>query len=171
MQNPSFARRALAYLADLAVIYAIAVVTLITCVALYGQVKYGGDPRLMKALAAAPSTRLFTFWAHAAIFVSYFTIAQWYSGRTVGKFLCGLSVTGLNGEGLSFGQSAGRALGYIVSGQLTLGLGFMLPFFRRDGRALHDLLARTRVNRVASAANVIALPGPAESPAPHREAA
>jgi uncharacterized RDD family membrane protein YckC len=145
---PSFARRALAYLVDLGVVYLLAVVTLVGCVAVYGQVKFGGDPRLMTALAAAKTTRNFVFWAHAAIYFSYFTIAQWYAGRTIGKVLFGLRVCGAGGADLSFGRSVARTFGYIVSGQLTLGVGFLLPLFRQDRRALHDIITATFVRRV-----------------------
>lgn len=40
-----------------------------------------------------------------------------------------------------------RAVGVVVT-FLTFGLGFLLPLFRRDRRALHDLLAGTIVARV-----------------------
>jgi len=154
----SFARRALAYLIDLAVVYAMAVVTLIACVALYGQFKYGGDPRLMRALALAPTTRNFIFWAHAAIYLSYFTLAQWYAGRTFGKFVLGLNVALSDGAELSFARSVARTFGYIVSGQLTLGVGFLLPLLRRDGRALHDIISGTQVFRLSKAKAVSAEP-------------
>ncbi|RZA04645.1 MAG: RDD family protein [Proteobacteria bacterium] len=152
MPQASFARRAVAYFTDLFVIYALAVVTLIGCVGLYGQIKFGGDAELMKALAQAKSTRTFTFWAHAAIYLSYFTITQWYAGRTAGKALWGIRAALKSGGEMSLAQSFGRTLGYVVSGQLTLGVGFLLPLLRKDGRALHDLLSGTEVYRVLSTA-------------------
>lgn len=162
LKKPLFFRRAAAYLADLLVVYALVVGTLVACIFLYGALKYNGDAVMLKALFNAKSTRAFTFWAHAMLYLSYFTICHWYAGRTLGKWVMGIRVARAeNGADLSFGQSLARSLAYLVSGQLTLGIGFLLPVFRRDGKTLHDLLTGTAVsmNEPARAA----LPAPEAS--------
>lgn len=155
-----FFRRAAAYLADLLVVYGLVVGVLLACIFVYGTVKYGGDTLMLKSLANAKSTRTFTFWAHAMLYLSYFTLCHWYAGRTLGKWVMGLRVVRAeNHAELSFGQSLVRSLAYLVSGQLTLGIGFLLPVFRRDGKTLHDILTGTIVS--LQAPEVAALPAPA----------
>ncbi|MEP0773026.1 MAG: FHA domain-containing protein [Acidobacteriota bacterium] len=48
---------------------------------------------------------------------------------------------------IGYGRAWLRAVGVVVS-ILSFGIGFLLPLFRRDRRALHDLLAGTLVARV-----------------------
>ena len=154
--NP-FVYRALAYFADLIVVYALVVISLVLCVGAYGATALHGDPEQIRALLQAPSTKACLLYAHALIYLSYFTIAHWYAGRTVGKWLWGLRVTHQGGD-LSLPRAFGRSLGYLVSGQLTLCVGFLLPLFRRDGLALHDLLLRTEVVRAAEPETLAAIP-------------
>lgn len=76
----------------------------------------------------------------------WLTVANW--GQTAGKEMLGVKVVRLDGK------RVGRyhALGRVVAGGLswaTLGLGFLVPLFRKDRRALHDLVARTKVVSVA----------------------
>lgn len=65
-------------------------------------------------------------------------------GQTVGKLLVGVRVVALDGEALGFGAALLRSLAYLVS-LLPLGAGFLMAGLRRDKRALHDLLAGSRV--------------------------
>lgn len=70
-----------------------------------------------------------------------------FTGRTVGKWATGLRVERLGGAPLGFGRALLRhTLGYLAS-LLTLGVGFLLAAFSREGRALHDLVAGTVVVR------------------------
>jgi uncharacterized RDD family membrane protein YckC len=122
------------------------VATLATSVLTYGLVKYAGDTRLIKAMLASPETGLFAQLAHAVFYFSYFTLCHWYFGRTIGKWATGLEVTHQQ-QGLSLPRSLLRSTGYLVSGSFTFGIGFLIALFRKDGRALHDILADTDVRR------------------------
>jgi uncharacterized RDD family membrane protein YckC len=78
-------------------------------------------------------------FAYAGYFLSL-------KGATPGKMLLGLRViylpTGGNpGWGTAFVR---EILGKLLSSVL-LGLGYLIALFREDGRALHDLIADTRV--------------------------
>lgn len=65
-------------------------------------------------------------------------------GATVGKLLIGARVVRADGERLGYRRAALRFISEITS-WLTLGIGFLFVAFRSDRRALHDLLAGTRV--------------------------
>jgi uncharacterized RDD family membrane protein YckC len=69
------------------------------------------------------------------------------SGQTVGKMVARVRVVGLDGELPTFGTAVLRYFGYFVS-LLPLTLGYLMAGLRRDKRALHDLIAGTRVERV-----------------------
>ena len=84
-----------------------------------------------------------------ALFVVLYAIAlHALEGQTVGKLLVGIRVVGLDGEPPAFGASVLRFVAYAAS-LLPLGLGFVMAGLRSDKRALHDLLAGTRVERLA----------------------
>ncbi len=72
----------------------------------------------------------------------WLTIA--HSGQTAGKEMLGVKVVRLDGRPIGRYHAAGRVLAGMLS-WLTLGVGFLVPLFRADKRALHDLVARTRV--------------------------
>lgn len=75
---------------------------------------------------------------------TYATLAHALAGATLGKRLLGLAVVGPDGARPSLGRSTARSALAVLSAAL-LGLGLLLPYFTRSGRALHDLLARTWV--------------------------
>ena len=73
--------------------------------------------------------------------------AMW--GATPGKALLGLAVCtpeGTPGEGIGWGKSALRLVGYVVS-SLLLGAGYLMVAFTSGKRGLHDLIAGTYVAR------------------------
>src|SRR5439155_775002 len=73
-------------------------------------------------------------------------------------------VVGEDGVPPSFGASLLRYVAYFVS-SATLGLGYVMAALRHDKRALHDLIAGTRVERVPRARVVDGPAGPrAEAP-------
>jgi resuscitation-promoting factor RpfA len=74
----------------------------------------------------------------------YATLAHALAGATLGKRLLGIRLVGPDGARPSLARSAARTALVLVSVG-TLGLGVLLAFFTRSGRALHDLLARTWV--------------------------
>jgi uncharacterized RDD family membrane protein YckC len=137
-------RRIAAYFIDLFVIMGIVMVTLFVAVMAYGSWKYAGDPAMMKDMVSSRRTESFAQLAHAIFFFSYFTLAHWYFGQTIGKWLMGIEVTH-HRHGLSFSRSLLRSFGYLVSGSFTLGLGYLPALFRKDERTLHDMIAGTDV--------------------------
>jgi len=78
--------------------------------------------------------------------VLYVVVLPSLSGQTIGKLFVGARVEGLDGEPPALGTSVLRFLAYAAS-LLPFGLGFVMAGLRGDRRALHDLLAGTRVVR------------------------
>lgn len=75
----------------------------------------------------------------------YFVYFIGSRGQTPGKMLMGIKVVGLNDETITYGAAALRYVGYIVDGMLCGIGGYLFAFFREDRRALHDLMATTKV--------------------------
>jgi len=102
---------------------------------------------LMWALAddrlAAAASRAFRFLASPC----YFVFLHWARGQTLGKMVLRIRVVVLSGAPLPFGLSVLRHLGSWLSAAI-LGIGYLLAGFRADKRALHDLIAGTRVEHV-----------------------
>jgi uncharacterized RDD family membrane protein YckC len=97
-----------------------------------------GTPR---ALHLSPSTwRIIA----AAVFWAYNVAGWWLFGRTIGKALLGLKVETVGGGPVPLWRAFVRMVGYLVS-LLLLGLGFAIALVTPRRRALHDLLAGTRV--------------------------
>ena len=92
---------------------------------------------------AAAASRAFRFLASPC----YFVFLHWARGQTLGKMVFRIRVVMLNGAPLSFGLSVLRHLGSWLSAAI-LGIGYLLAAFRADKRALHDLIAGTRVEHV-----------------------
>jgi uncharacterized RDD family membrane protein YckC len=151
-----FYLRAGAFLIDLVVIYVCVVATLFTFILGYGVWQYGGDQTLIQAMLSRESSTHFARATHLTFYFSYFALAHWYFGRTLGKLAMGIKVAHRGGD-LTLGRSIGRSLAYLISGQLTLGIGVLMQIFRKDGRALHDILLDTDV--VPATAEVKAEPG------------
>jgi len=101
-------------------------------------------------------------WAFTLVFAAAYTtvLHARVGGQTVGKMLTGVRVIGIDGGALSIGAAFLRFIGYFVS-LGSLGLGFAMAGLRRDRRALHDLLAGSRVVHVAA----VVAPAPAFEPA------
>jgi uncharacterized RDD family membrane protein YckC len=78
---------------------------------------------------------------------AYFVVLYWLCGQTLGKMAMRIRVVPVAGGSLSLGESVLRWLGYLVS-SITLGVGYVMAGLRADKRALHDLIAGTRVEHV-----------------------
>jgi uncharacterized RDD family membrane protein YckC len=65
-------------------------------------------------------------------------------GATLGKLIIGAKIVRLDGSALGYKFAFFRFLARIVS-DLTCYIGYLIVFFREDKRALHDLIAGTRV--------------------------
>jgi uncharacterized RDD family membrane protein YckC len=77
---------------------------------------------------------------------AYFVLLHGSGGRTLGKALAGVRVVAASGEPLGYGRALARHLAWLLSA-FTFGVGFLVAAARRDKRALHDLVAGTRVVR------------------------
>ena len=65
-------------------------------------------------------------------------------GATLGKLAIGARIVNMDGSRIGFGTAFVRFLGTLVS-QLTLFIGYLMVAVRDDKRALHDLIAKTKV--------------------------
>jgi uncharacterized RDD family membrane protein YckC len=83
--------------------------------------------------------------------IAYYVVLHTVFGQTIGKAAVGVKVVGVDDGGLTARASILRCVGYVGS-FVTFLIGFAIAGFRRDRRALHDLLAGTRVVRVPVAA-------------------
>lgn len=76
--------------------------------------------------------------------IGYTVFLNGQFGATLGKLAIGARIVNLDGSAIGFGKALLRWLGTIGS-QITLGIGYLMVAFRSDKRALHDLLAGTKV--------------------------
>lgn len=74
----------------------------------------------------------------------YVTVAHALAGATIGKRVVGIRVVDLDGRPPGFARSAARSAWAALSLAL-LGIGLLPALLSPSGRALHDLLAGTRV--------------------------
>jgi uncharacterized RDD family membrane protein YckC len=118
----------------------------------------GVDLVAVRALVGAGDLAAIAFGSHDAAgraFVlsvelvvppAYFVLGHGTGGQTLGKWLARVRVVADSGERIGYARALGRLLATIPS--LALGIGPLVALCRRDRRALHDLLADTRVVRV-----------------------
>jgi len=107
----------------------------------------------------SPAAFLFTLLFTAA----YTTVLHAVTGQTIGKSLVGVRVLGTDGAPLTLGAAFLRYLAYFIS-LMPLGFGYLVAALRRDKRALHDLIAGSRVERVESRRRPVRRPVPARAP-------
>ena len=93
--------------------------------------------------AVGAATHLFNWLIGAVYFIAFHY--RW--GQTFGKMLMQIRVVRMDGGPLTLGQSTGRYFATYLSA-IILSIGFIMAGLRRDKRALHDLLAGTRVERL-----------------------
>ena len=90
---------------------------------------------------------------------AYTSVLHCLGGQTIGKMIVGVKVAAAAGEPPPLGTALLRYLAYFASAGIFT-LGFVMAGLRHDKRALHDLIAGTRVERLPRAAP----PAPAEPP-------
>jgi uncharacterized RDD family membrane protein YckC len=78
---------------------------------------------------------------------------------TIGKKICGLRVTDMRGDRISFARATGRFFGMIVSGMICF-IGFVMVAFTEKKQGLHDLMADTLVLRGPAPASYVVPPPP-----------
>ncbi len=91
--------------------------------------------------------RAFDYTYGLVVPAAYVVLMHGTSGRTLGKMLVGARVVDVSGEPIGYPRALARYLAWFLSA-LPLLLGFVLAAARPDRRALHDLIAGTRVVRV-----------------------
>jgi len=122
---------------------------------LIGRGMLGADD----AATARPLAAVFT-----VLFAGvYTTVLHGLAGQTIGKMIVGVRVVAGEAGPPPFGAALLRFGAYFASAA-TLALGFVMAGLRHDKRALHDLIAGTRVEYLAEAE--VAAPPPAEAPGP-----
>ncbi len=102
-----------------------------------------GRPDPARAFAVHTGYNVVAFVVGAAYIV--WMHGKW--GQTLGKMATGVQVVKVTGEPIGYGRAFGRWLGTLLSG-ITLGIGYVMAGLRSDKRALHDLVAGTRVIKV-----------------------
>ena len=109
-------------------------------------VEYANSGEAMNALKSAKAVQMkwemvFELLMAAVIIIFW---KRW-AGATPGKRLLGIHVVDFKtGLKISNSQAVVRYIGYIAS-SIILMIGFLMVAFRRDKRALHDLMAGTAV--------------------------
>jgi len=103
-----------------------------------GWVMAGG-----RGMAVQGATNIFGTLLGAA----YGIVFHWLWGQTPGKMALQIKVVSMDGGPLTFGQATGRYFATFLSA-IILCIGFIMAGIRTDKRALHDLLAGTRVVRL-----------------------
>jgi uncharacterized RDD family membrane protein YckC len=115
----------------------------------------GGGAILVVRMLANVFTLLF-----AALYTS---VLHAMGGQTIGKMLVGIRVADADGAPLPLGAALLRYCAYFVSAA-PLMMGFTMAGLRRDKRALHDLVAGSRVDRLGLRGRVRAAPPPTPAP-------
>lgn len=92
----------------------------------------------------------------------YTTVLHTMDGQTIGKMLMGARVVGADGAPLPLGAALLRYVAYFVSAA-PLAMGFIMAGLRRDKRALHDLIAGSRVDRIRARPRARAEAPPAQA--------
>jgi uncharacterized RDD family membrane protein YckC len=102
---------------------------------------FGGTPSSAAVIEAA--VRGFV----GILGVIYPVVFHWLWGQTLGKMAVQIRVVMLDGGSLTLGTAVIRQLASWLSA-LIFGIGYLMAGLRADKRALHDLLAGTRVVRL-----------------------
>jgi len=90
-----------------------------------------------------------------AAYVVYETVFSSGGRATLGKWLMNIRVRAADGGDLSVGKAFIRSVAYFLS-SATLNLGYILALFTNNKRALHDLVAGSRVVSIKERGDVAA---------------
>jgi len=83
--------------------------------------------------------------------VAYPTVLHTITGQTLGKLVTRVRVVALDGGSLPLGAAFLRAIAFWAALFMTLGIGHIIGGLRKDKRALHDLIAGSRAERLPRA--------------------
>jgi uncharacterized RDD family membrane protein YckC len=118
---------------------------LVDGLAVWGLLELGG--LLVAAIEARALAARALAWTCALVVpAAYAALGHGTGGQTVGKRLLGVRVVTAAGQAVGYPRALARYLAWWLSA-LLLGSGFLVAAVRRDRRALHDLVAGTRVVR------------------------
>lgn len=98
-----------------------------------------------RVAGAAVAMTLALFLVASVIVYGVWMHGKW--GQTLGKMALGMKVIKVDGSPLGYGGAFLRWLGSILSG-LILAIGYIMAGLRSDKRALHDLIAGSRVTYI-----------------------
>lgn len=131
--------RVAAYLID-GVILTAAYFVLVFAVA-FGLLAQGPDPQLAESMIVVLGVWLLSIaipWLYVALMESSPKQA------TLGKMACGIKVTDLAGNRISFGRATGRHFAEWITG-FTFLIGYVMAAFTQRRQTLHDMIASTVV--------------------------
>ncbi len=103
-----------------------------------------GEMSQESAVAAFVSAYLGMIVLIFAIQILYFTFMDSTPKGTIGKRALKIRVVTQDGRTMTRGESFLRAIGKVLSG-LICSIGFIIAFFSKDEKALHDIMAKTSV--------------------------
>jgi uncharacterized RDD family membrane protein YckC len=137
-----FLKRSLAYIIDIIAISALSALVMLVQIFVYN--KFAQTFSLSPWLERNENSRkLYFHFTTFVVFTAYMWLAPWLSsGLTLGKLICKIKI--------HFPQSPSgkdffmRSLAYQIS-YILFGIGFLLPWFRRDNKTLHDIICKSFV--------------------------
>lgn len=140
-----FFRRAGAFLVDILVI---ALLSALMAVMAYIGYKVGlaAHNRAVSWSNAAPFLSFMTT-ASVGLATVYFVVFHGMAGKTIGKWLFGLRVTGAGRVPITYRRALLRWIGTVGLGAASFGVAFLWILWQREKRGWHDFLARTWVIR------------------------
>ena len=106
----------------------------------------GGITRRTGSARALAVNTAYNFVA-LLVYSGYVLWMHGHWGQTLGKIATGVRVVRVNGEPIGYGRALGRLLALTLD-FITVGIGYLIAGVRSDKRALHDLVAGTRVIKV-----------------------
>jgi uncharacterized RDD family membrane protein YckC len=149
----SFGRRLVALILDIIIIGVLQSFVIVPVLAVLGlsfvpdiQNMENMDESQAVGMAAAIMGAIGTIWIISAC-ISFFYFSLLESSKlqgTIGKLAMGVVVTDMEGNRISFGKAALRAIGRYVS-YVILCIGFLMAAFTDKKQALHDMIASTLV--------------------------
>ena len=98
-------------------------------------------------LQETPRMLIYGVCAFIVVLWFYFTILECSIGATIGKLIFNLRVTDLAGKRIGFFRANLRLMATFISA-LSLGIGFLRGFLKKDRQTLQDALSKTRVVKV-----------------------
>jgi uncharacterized RDD family membrane protein YckC len=112
------------------------------------------SPIGLGSLHVTDDTRVVVTSIHVALQCTLFYFYSIWSvvrfGGSAGKLILGLRIIDRDtGQKLDYLQLFAReVLGKFILGPITIGVGFLMPLWREDSLALHDLLSGSAVKKV-----------------------